>query len=168
MAEKRNGREEVSVSQAAYMEALQQKINNYSSLLYRIAFLQLKNNQDAEDVVQETFYRLVKNRKEFETPEHEKAWLIKVATNRCRDIHRQQIRHPRADMEEVTAYCEMPEQSEALEALVRLPDKLKIVIYLHYIEGYKSAEIAQMLGISVQAVKKRMQRGREELRSMLE
>ena len=62
----------------------------------------------------------------------------------------------------------MPEQSEALEALVRLPDKLKIVIYLHYIEGYKSAEIARMLGISVQAVKKRMQRGREELRAMLE
>ncbi len=88
MAEKRNGREEVSVSQAAYMEALQQKINNYSSLLYRIAFLQLKNNQDAEDVVQETFYRLVKNRKEFETPEHEKAWLIKVTLNGCRKVWR--------------------------------------------------------------------------------
>lgn len=64
------------------------KINNYSSLLYRIAFLQLKNNQDAEDVVQETFYRLVKNRKEFETPEHEKAWLIKVTLNGCRKVWR--------------------------------------------------------------------------------
>lgn len=88
MAEKRNGREEVSVSQAAYMEALQEKINNYSNLLYRIAFLQLKNNQDAEDVVQETFYQLVKCRKEFETPEHEKAWLIKVTLNGCRKVWR--------------------------------------------------------------------------------
>jgi RNA polymerase sigma-70 factor (ECF subfamily) len=143
-------------------------VKEYSNMLFRICMVILCNEQDAQDVLQDTFCRYMEKAIDFRDKEHEKAWLIKVATNRCRDIHRQQIRHPRADMKEVTAYCEMPEQSEALEALVRLPDKLKIVIYLHYIEGYKSTEIAQMLGISVQAVKKRMQRGREELRSMLE
>ena len=143
-------------------------VMEYSNMLYKICIVILGNEQDAQDVLQDTFCRYIEKAIEFRDKEHEKAWLIKVATNRCRDIHRQRMRHPRADIEEVTAYCEMPEQSEALEALVRLPDKLKIVIYLHYIEGYKSAEISQMLGISVQAVKKRMQRGREELRSMLE
>ncbi|HBA69695.1 MAG TPA: hypothetical protein DCZ40_10120, partial [Lachnospiraceae bacterium] len=72
---KKINKAEMSVSQAVDMEKLQQKINTYSDLLYRIAFLQLRNNQDAEDVVQETFYQFIKSRKEFETPEHEKAWL---------------------------------------------------------------------------------------------
>ncbi len=148
--------------------SIENLVKEYSNMLFRICMVILCNEQDAQDVLQDTFCRCMEKAIDFRDKEHEKAWLIKVATNRCRDIHRQRMRHPRADIEEVIAYCEMPEQSEALEALVRLPDKLKIVIYLHYIEGYKSAEIAQMLGISVQAVKKRMQRGREELRSMLE
>lgn len=59
----------------------------------------------------------------FHDKEHEKVWLIKVATNHCRDMHRQGIRHPSTNIEEVTAYCEIPEQSEVLEALVRLPDR---------------------------------------------
>ena len=148
--------------------SIENLVKEYSNMLFKICMVILCNEQDAQDVLQDTFCRYMEKAVDFRDKEHEKAWLIKVATNRCRDIHRQRIRHPHADIEEVTAYCEMPEQGEALEALVRLPDKLKIVIYLHYIEGYKSAEIAQMLGISVQAVKKRLQRGREELRSMLE
>ena len=148
--------------------SIENLVEEYSNMLFKICMVILCNEQDAQDVLQDTFCRYIEKAIEFRDKEHEKAWLIKVATNRCRDIHRQRMRHPCTDIEEVTAYCEMPEQSEALEALVRLPDKLKIVIYLHYVEGYKSAEIAQMLGISVQAVKKRMQRGREEMRSMLE
>lgn len=143
-------------------------VMEYSNMLFKICMVILCNEQDAQDVLQDTFCRYIEKAIDFRDKEHEKAWLIKVATNRCRDIHRQRMRHPSADIEEVIAYCEMPEQSEALEALVRLPDKLKIVIYLHYIEGYKCSEIARMLGISVQAVKKRMQRGREEMKFMLE
>ena len=70
MVEKKGSETEASVSRAVDMEALQRKINTYSDMLYRIAFLQLKNNQDAEDVVQETFYQFVKRKVEFETPEH--------------------------------------------------------------------------------------------------
>lgn len=89
MVEKKIGRKaEVSVSKTADMEELQKKIDSYSNMLYRIAYLQLKNSQDAEDVVQETFYQFVKNKKEFETPEHERAWLIKVTLNGCRKVWR--------------------------------------------------------------------------------
>ena len=147
MAEKRNGREEVSVSQAAYMEALQQKINNYSSLLYRIAFLQLKNNQDAEDVVQETFYRLVKNRKEFETPEHEKAWLIRVAINACRDLLRSPFRRRVCSIEEVNTepfYIQKTE-GELLNYILGMPSKYRDVLYLFYYEGYTAVEIAAIM-----------------------
>lgn len=142
-------------------------VMEYSNMLFKICMVILCNEQDAQDVLQDTFCRYMEKKVDFRDKEHEKAWLIKVATNRCRDLHRQRIRHPYTNLEEVTASCEMPEQSEVLEALVRLPDKIKIAVYLHYIEGYKSAEIAQMLDISDQAVKKRLQRGREELRLLL-
>lgn len=148
--------------------AIEELVREYSNMLFRICMVMLGNEQDAQDVVQETFCRYLERAMNFHDSEHEKAWLIKVATNGCRDIHRHRIRHPSADLEDITAYCEMPEQSEILLSLIRLPDKLKTVIYLHYIEGYKSAEIAKMLGISVAAVKKRMQRGRDELRLSLE
>lgn len=88
MVEKKSRRAEVSVSKTIDMEELQKKIDSYSDLLYRIAYLQLRNNQDAEDVVQETFYQFIKAKKGFETPEHEKAWLIKVTLNGCRRIWR--------------------------------------------------------------------------------
>ncbi len=88
MVEKKSGKTEVSVSKTIDMEELQKKIDSYSDLLYKIAYLQLRNNQDAEDVVQETFYQFIKLRKGFETPEHEKAWLIKVTLNGCRKLWR--------------------------------------------------------------------------------
>ena len=69
--------------------------------------------------------------------------------------------------EDVDRYCEFPEQSEVLAELMNLPEQLKTVIYLHYIEGYKAAEIAGMLGITLNAVKKRLQRGREKLKLLL-
>lgn len=147
---------------------IEELVKEYSNMLFRICMVMLGNEQDAQDVVQETFCRYIERAADFHDSEHEKAWLIRVATNGCLDIHRNRIRHPNAALEEITAYCEMPEQGEVLRSLIRLPDKLKSVIYLHYIEGYKSTEIAYMLGISTAAVKKRMQRGREALRLSLE
>lgn len=126
--------------------SIENLVKEYSNMLFSICMVILCNEQDAQGALRDTFCRCIEKAMDFRDKEHEKAWLIKVAMNRCRDIHRHRMRHPHADIEEVTAFCEMPEQSEAL---VRLLDKLKIVIYLHYIEGYKSAEIAQMLGISV-------------------
>ena len=187
MAEKRNGREEVSVSQAAYMEALQQKINNYSSLLYRIAFLQLKNNQDAEDVVQETFYRLVKNRKEFETPEHEKAWLIKVTLNGCRKVWRSAwYRHtdivPAGELPEgglpagrqgetdgamEAGILEKERNREIMEAVLKLPRRYREVIHLFYFQQMSVKEIRAATGRKESTITSQLTRGRELLKKNL-
>ena len=139
----------------------------YGDMLFRICLVMLCNEQDAQDAVQDTFCRYLERTSGFHDKEHEKAWLIKVAANRCRDMHRRRIRHPEVALEDVEQYCEFPEQSEVLAELMNLPEKLKTVIYLHYIEGYKTGEIAQMLGITQNAVKKRMQRGRECLKLSL-
>ena len=146
---------------------VEEVVREYGDMLYRICIVMLCNEQDAQDAVQDTFCRYMEYGSGFRDREHEKAWLIKVATNRCRDTHRSRIRHPSVQLEDVEQYCEFPEQSEVLAELMNLPEKLKTVIYLHYIEGYKTGEIAQMLGITQNAVKKRMQRGRECLKLSL-
>lgn len=146
---------------------VEEVVMEYGDMLYRICIVMLCHEQDAQDAVQDTFCRYMEHAGEFRDREHEKAWLIKVATNRCRDMHRGRMRHPSVQLEDVGQYCEFPEQSEVLAELMNLPDKLKTVVYLHYIEGYKTAEIAQMLGITLNAVKKRLQRGRECLRLSL-
>ena len=182
MAEKRKGREEVSVSQAAYMEALQEKINNYSGLLYRIAFLQLKNNQDAEDVVQETFYQLVKKRKEFETPEHEKAWLIKVTLNGCRKVWRSAwYRHtdivpagelPESGSEEAGGAMEADilkkeRNREIMEAVLKLPRRYREVIHLYYFQQMSVKEIGAATGRKESTITSQLTRGRELLKKNL-
>ncbi len=147
---------------------VEEAVMRYGDMLFRICLVMLCDEQDAQDAVQDTFCRYMERTSGFRDREHEKAWLIKVAANRCRDMHRGRSRHPEVQYTDVEEYCEFQEQSEVLTELMNLPDKLKEVVYLHYIEGYKVAEIAQMLGITPNAVKKRMQRGRESLRYLLD
>lgn len=146
---------------------VEELVEEYSNMLFRICLVVAGNEWDAQDVIQDVFCRYIERAPDFCDSEHEKAWLIKVAVNRCRDLHRFRIRHPQTDLDEISAYCELPEQSEVLAALMDLPDSLKSVICLHYIEGYKTAEIADILGISLNAVKKRLEQGRKALRITL-
>lgn len=142
-------------------------VEGYGNMLYRICVVSLCNEQDAQDAVQETFCRYMEHSVKFESKEHEKAWLIRVATNICRDMHRSRLRHPTSSIDDISEYCEMPEQSEVLSELMKLPDKLKTVIYLHYIEGYKTTEIAKLMGVTVNTIRKRLQRGRACLKISL-
>lgn len=146
---------------------IEKVVMKYSDMLYRICVVMLGNETDAQDAVQDTFCRYLERTQVFADEEHEKAWLIKVAQNRCRDMRRFHLRHPKINIEEITASYEDPEYSEVLAELIQLPLSVKSAVYLHYIEGYKTTEVSEMLGISVNAVKKRLQRGREMLRLSL-
>ena len=147
---------------------IEEVVTTYSPMLYRICVVMLGNEADAQDAVQDTLCRYLECKKKFQDREHEKAWLIKVAQNRCRDMRRFQLRHPKVFLEEVTASYEDPEHSQALAELVHLPLPVKAAVYLHYIEGYKTTEVSEILGISPNAVKKRLQKGRKLLRLRLE
>lgn len=137
-------------------------------MLFKICLVILGNEQDVQDAIQDTFYRYLNIQPEFSDEEHEKAWLIRVAVNISKDMRRFQQRHPSISMEQLEEYYISKEEGGILEELLKLPYKLKIVIYLHYIEGYQINEIASMLNISISAVKKRMQRGRERLKLLYE
>ena len=138
-------------------------VERYGDMLYRICLLTLRNSADAEDVVQETFIRYVQKSPEFNDAEHEKAWLITVATNKCRDMLRYRSRHQTESEELLLTYAIDKEESGILDALMELPEKYKTPLMLFYIDGYKVDEIADIMGISASAAKMRLSRGRKLL-----
>lgn len=148
-------------------EAVTRVIDQYGNSLFRMCYVVLKHEQDAQDVLQETFIKYMEKAPEFVNERVEKAWLFKVATNLCNDLLRFKKRNSYVDMEEIEQYCKEPEEAEVLKEVMLLPTKYKPVIHLYYIEGYKIEEIAGILKISESAVKKRMQRGREMLKVRL-
>lgn len=148
-------------------EAVTRVIDQYGNSLFRMCYVILKHEQDAQDVLQETFIKYMEKAPEFANERVEKAWLFKVATNLCNDLLRFKRRNSYVDMEEIEQYCNEPEEAEVLKEVMLLPTKYKAAIHLYYIEGYKVEEIAGILKISESAVKKRMQRGREMLKVRL-
>ena len=143
---------------------IEEIVLRYSNMLYKICIVMLCNEQDAKDAIQDTFCKYLEKRPDFANDEHEKAWLIRVATNICRDMLRSRMRHPKVSIDELADRLAAPVQKETLTELMELPTKQKVVIYLHYVDGYSVKEIADILGITQSAVKKRLQRGREYLR----
>ena len=138
-------------------------IERYGDLLYRLCILMLKNESDAEDVIQETLIKFYRKAPVFEDADHEKAWLIRVATNECRDLLRFRVRHPLAEVEQIMVASEDSADSGILEALASLPEKYKLVLALYYVEGYKVEDIAKIIGRTSSAVKMRLQKGRRLL-----
>lgn len=143
---------------------IREAVIKYSDMLYKICLVILCNEQDVQDAIQDTFCRYLEKKPDFRDEEHEKAWLIKVATNICRDMIRFRVRHPKVSIDEVENFLVAPEQRETLKELLELPIKHKTVIYLHYVEGYSIKEIADILGITESAVKSRLLRGRKQMR----
>ncbi len=143
-------------------------VDEYGNSLYRICSVMTGNREDANDAVQECFLRYVEKAPDFNDSEHEKAWLIRVASNICKDILRKRKHQSFVSLDEIRNLGVCEDNAQILETLVSLEDKYRIVIHLHYVEGYKAREIAPMLGITEAAVKKRLQRGREALKEIYE
>lgn len=138
-------------------------VHTYGNILYRLCLVMLGNGADAEDALQETLIRYYQKAPRFESAEHQKAWLITVATNQCRDLLRYRKRHPQIDPEILqTVPAEAPDGS-ILEALMTLPEKFRLVLTLYYVEDYPISEIARIIGRTPSAVKMRLQKGRKLL-----
>ena len=113
--------------------------------VYRLALSYTKSVPDAEDVCQTVFLKLLQQ--PTRPPEAEKAWLIRVTVNQCRDLLKSSWRRRTAPLEEAV-YCSVPEDRELFQAVMALPPKVRVVIHLHYYEGYTAREIGSQLGIS--------------------
>ncbi len=143
-------------------------VNAYADLILRLSYTYLKSTQDAEDICQTVFLKLISSRKRFESSEHERAWIIRATINACKDELRAFRRkaRPLEEAAEVAALTVV--DSDALEAVMALPKKYREAVYLFYYEGYSIKEIAGLLHRSEAAVSAHLSRGRKRLRELLE
>lgn len=149
-------------------EYIKELVNNYGNMLYRIALCVLCDKDDAEDAVQDAFLKFLTKAPEFESEEHKKAWLIRVVTNISKNISILRIKHRTLDINELEYVGVVDEDKDVFEAVMSLPVKYKIVMILHYIEGYPTKDISEIINISDAAVRKRLQKGRELLKLEIE
>lgn len=151
----------------------EQEVNNaiglYSDMVLRLCTVYLKNGTDAEDIFQTVFLKYALTDRPFESPEHEKAWLIRVTVNACKDWLKCFSRSRTISLEELTEYAPSvtPEQYAVMEAVWSLPKPYRDVIYLHYYEGYTAPEIAGILKRNPNTVYTHLHKGKELLRELL-
>ena len=119
-------------------------VENYSDMIFRIAYQYLFNKYDAEDIVQEVFVKLLTKRVIFKDEEHIKSWLIRVTINQCLDYKKSLTKKSTVPIENMEIPFEQKE-GEILEELQLLKEDERNVLYLYYYEGYTSVEIAGIL-----------------------
>lgn len=145
-------------------DEIEQTVNAYYNMLFKICFSNLGNIADAEDAVSDTILKYITKSPSFNDDEHRKAWLIRVAVNVCKSMHRFKNRHDYVCLDDCCTLAAQDNDVAILEEVLKLPEKYKNVLHLHYIEGYKLPEIAGILHISLSAAKKRLQYARDRLK----
>ena len=154
-----------------YRVDFEKAIERYSDMIYRIAVTITRNEEDAKDVFQETFLRLVRNQDKIVSEEHLKAWMIRVVSNCAKTMaaspwnrNTQGLENEREAQEDSYEHKDNPLFSE----LKKLPQKYSVVLYLYYYEGYSVKEIGKMLEKNENTIKTLMSRGRDLLKRNLE
>lgn len=149
-------------------EIFQEKLCKYKDTVFRVAFSYSKNKSDAEDISQEVFLKYYTTEPNIEDESEEKAWLIRVAINKAKDLIKSSWYSKRCDKENLQEICHMNEpQSELLEVVLNLPEKYKIPIHLYYYEQYTIAEISKIMDIKESTIQTRLQRGRKLIEKKL-
>lgn len=143
-------------------------VKKYIDTVFRVALNYTKSVHDAEDVTQNVFLALLREKKSFEGEEHIRAWLIRVAVNECKKWHRSPWRK-HISFEEYSASLPdtTQQQRDVLAAVMALPRKYRLPIYLYYYEEYSTREIADILRIPKGTVCTHLSRGREMLKMEL-
>lgn len=148
---------------------IKEAVDEYSDTIYRIALNITKNSEDAFDVCQDVFVRLIKSKNKIKDSEHLKAWLIRAAVNCAKSCCNQAYAKHRADFDILnsTKFVYNDRYDTLIESVMKLPEKYSTVIHLFYYEDMQISEIARTLKITQSAVKQRLARGREKLKVIL-
>ncbi len=144
-------------------------MEKYSDMIYRIAYANVKVKADAEDVFQEVWCRYYQKNKTFESEEHRRNWLINVTLKCCKKIY-SSVRYKRTVLTDDMSLLKekLPERDfETYDAVIRLPEKYRIPIYLYYYEGFSVNEISEITKTNSSTVRSQMKRGREQLKEIL-
>jgi len=141
----------------------------WGDTVYRLALCRLRNVQDAEDVYQDVFLRLLQADSQDWDGERMKAWLIRAALNRCADVGRFHLRRPIVPLEAIPELAAEPDSqaAELWEAVARLPKEQRVAVHLFYAEGYATEEIAALMDCAPATVRTRLRRARVKLKDLL-
>lgn len=136
--------------------------------LYRVSCTLLSSEADREDALQEALLRAWSRRASLRQPEFFDTWLIRILINECRNIQRKKQWRPAPLPERMETPAPEPKDPALYDALMALPEKYRLAIELHYIEGFSVREIAQMLGVPGGTVMWRLSEARKLLKCELE
>lgn len=144
-------------------------IERYRDTVFRIAFMYLRNQADADDVAQDVFVKLMRSSKSFESEEHLRRWLIRVTVNECKSL----FRKPWRRIEDIEDYANTlamptPQHTDLFVAVIKLPERYRVPLALYYYLGYSTEEVGRLLKLPAATVRTRLARGRTQLRSLLE
>lgn len=151
-------------------------VRAYADLVMRVCYTYLHSTADAEDVCQDTLLKLVCRKEPFNDPGHERAWVIRVAANACKNLLRDRKAHPEVELGSIAepkAHEEPDEDAlrrsdeRVLAAVMALPLPQREAVYLHYYEGYGTRAIASILETTDDAVRQRLSRARGRLKETL-
>ena len=154
--------------QTAVLSTAQEIVETYGDMVLRAALAMVKNRADAEDIAQDVFVSLLRAKPVFQSVEHQKAWLLRATMNRAKSFLRSAWQRKTQGLEE--SYPDVPftpSESATAAAVAALPLKYRQVIYLYYIEGYDTAELAKLLGRPQNTVLSQLARARKLLRETL-
>lgn len=147
---------------------IENKIREYSNLVYRIAYQMTSKKEEIDDIYQEVFIKFYKNIEKFKNQEHEKRWLIRVTTNECNMYYRKLNIRKETELDENISSTNIETNKNSILSYVKkLDSKYRIVIYLYYYEGYKINEIAKILKTTSGTIKSRISRAKKQLKTIM-
>ncbi len=149
-------------------QKLNDAVQKYSDMLYRIAMSLLGKPEDAEDALQNAFLRYYRKSPEFRSENHEKAWLIRCVKMTAKSLYTLRTRHSHDPLEDHIELSSSPIRNVTPEALYSLSANDRLLLQLRYVEGYTNEEIARLLGKSGNAIGKAMERARNRVRRYYE
>lgn len=136
--------------------------NQYSNNILRISYTYLKNSTLCEDVLQDVMLKIINKNIKFTDSEKEKAWIIKVTTNLCKDILKSSWYKKNVELQEDLSYLPK-EQEEILSEVLKLPEKYRITIYLYYYEDYSLKQISRLMKRNESTIGTWLSRGKKKL-----
>ena len=144
-------------------------VSTYADPILRLSLTYSLTREDAQDICQDIFLKLLEEGREFQDLEHEKAFVLRAAINRCKDLLKSARRRRNVPMEEAERLPAPPaEAGELLERIRALPEHYGAALYLFYYEGYSLDEVAKLCGCTPAAARKRLSRSRKLLAKELE
>ncbi len=160
------------IMECAYKQhSITESFHQFSDMVYRIALNSVRSIAVAEDITQEVFLKLIEKQVSFESIQHEKAWLIRVTMNFCKNYLKSGWFRKITELTEDIPYTNgieySLEQKELFKNLMKLKDMERTIVYLYYYEEYTLAEIARILEMNSNTVATKLRRAKEKLKNHL-